>query len=71
MPKNRQSVERRCGCKYFYPVLLAYKIPPDISPTGYEWILQQEVLICVECGSRHEPTKNRIGGKNANTREHY
>jgi len=47
--KNAEPRICECGCKYWEPVILAFRISPLASPTGQELLAQQPVLRCADC----------------------
>lgn len=38
-----------CGCLFFIPVVRMFKVSALLSPTGKELMVQQPVLICIDC----------------------
>ena len=47
--KNSVPKLCECGCKHFIGAVSVYTISALMSPTGQELIVQQPVLICLEC----------------------
>ena len=47
--KNAAIQSCRCGCRYFIPAVMVYKVSALISPTGQELIANQQVVVCLEC----------------------
>lgn len=47
-----------CGCVYFQPAVMIYRVSALVSPTGQELTAQRPVLLCMNCNEPWEPKKN-------------
>lgn len=47
--RNANQKVCECGCKYFIPVVAVYTVSALVSPTGQDLVVQQPVLICMDC----------------------
>lgn len=54
-----------CGCAYFTPAVMVYKVSALVSPTGQELIAQRPVLLCMECRAVLGQKKAEGGANNA------
>lgn len=43
-----------CGCVYFVPAIMIYKVSALLSPTGKELLAQRPVLLCQHCNTVYE-----------------
>jgi hypothetical protein len=50
-----------CGCVYFTPAVMVYKVSALMSPTGKELMAQRGVLLCMACNALYEQKANGEG----------
>ena len=41
--------EHICGCELFIPCVSVFTVSALLSPTGQELMMQQPVLVCMDC----------------------